>query len=73
MLLYTVREAGEQLGIGRNAVYTLINTGELRVVNVAGAGKRPKLRVRADDLQRFVDANTHDPLKAPTQAFDAAR
>lgn len=72
-MLLTVKEAGERLGIGRNAVYTLINSGELRVVNVAGHGKRPRLRVRDDDLQRFIDANTYDPLRAPTQAFDAAQ
>lgn len=72
-MLLTVKDAGELLGLKPNAVYNLIHTGELRAVNVAPKGRsRPRLRIRRDDLQAFVDARTHDPLSAPTQALDAA-
>jgi excisionase family DNA binding protein len=70
-MLLTVKDAGERLGIGRNSVYALVNSGELRVVNVAPAGRRPRLRIRLDDLQAFIDSKTHDP-PTPTQVFDAA-
>lgn len=56
--LYAVDDAAAQLGVGRDYVYDRIKTGELRSVEL-GTEKRSKLRVRADDLQRFIDGRTH--------------
>lgn len=54
--LYRVTEVQDILGVGHSFVYDLINAGVLPVVEL-GTG-RSKQRVRADDLQAFIDART---------------
>lgn len=55
--LYSVKDAADMLGVSRYYVYDHINDGQIRAVNL-GEGSRDKLRVRADDLQAFIDART---------------
>lgn len=55
--LYSVVKAAELLGVGKTYMYNLVNSGQVRVVEL-GAGK-PKQRVRADDLQAFIDSRTY--------------
>lgn len=57
-LLYRIPEAAELLGVTSNTVYRLIAAGQLRAVDVDASGRRPRTRVRHDDLQAFVDART---------------
>lgn len=56
--LYTVPEAASVLGVSRGFVYSLINAGEIRAVEL-GTNCKGKMRVRADDLQSFIDGRTH--------------
>lgn len=59
VVLLTPREAGERLGCSLNHVRRLVARGELRAVDIAGAAStRAKLRVRSDDLARYIDRRT---------------
>ena len=55
--LYPVAKAAEVLGVSPDYVYDRINEGIIRVVEL-GSG-RAKQRVRADDLQAFIDSRTY--------------
>lgn len=60
--LYSVAAAADMLGVSRQWVYDRINNGQIRVVELGDA--RSKQRVRADDLQAFIDGRT---FGAPTK------
>lgn len=57
--LYTARSAGELMEVSADTVRRLIRSGRLRGVQVGG-DNRLKYRVRADDLQAFIDSQTFD-------------
>ena len=48
--LHTIPQVLDQLGISRATFYKIVKTGDLAVVKLEGAS-----RVRAKDLQRYVD------------------
>lgn len=54
--LYSVAIAAERLEMSRVWVYDRIKAGEIRVVEFGTT--RPKQRIRADDLQKFIDSRT---------------
>ena len=54
--LYSVAAVAERLEMSRDWVYDQINAGKLRAVELGDT--RAKTRVRADDLQAFIDART---------------
>jgi excisionase family DNA binding protein len=54
--LYSVAKVAEILETGDDFVYARVKDGTLRVVQL-GTG-RSKYRVRADDLQTFIDERT---------------
>jgi excisionase family DNA binding protein len=54
--LYSVAKVAEQLDMSRECVYERIRRGELRKVELGDT--TAKTRVRADDLQRFIDERT---------------
>jgi excisionase family DNA binding protein len=54
--LYSVIEVAELLGVSRQWVYDRINSRALAVVELGE--KRSKQRIRADDLQAFIDIRT---------------
>ncbi len=56
--LLSVRQAATHLACSPDHVYDLIRVGKLRSVETKATGKRTKTRVRAEDLQGFIDANT---------------
>lgn len=59
IVLFTPREAGDRLRCSENHVYRLIARGMLRAVDIAQPGSRkPKTRVRSDDLDAYIDAST---------------
>jgi excisionase family DNA binding protein len=59
VVLLTPGQAGERLGCSLSHVRRLISRGELRAIDVAGAGsRRTKLRVRSDDLAWYIDSRT---------------
>lgn len=57
--LLTITAAAERLSCSRGHVYNLIAAGALRAVEIAvPRRKRPKTRVREEDLQAFIDEHT---------------
>ena len=49
MVLYKVSEVAKLLKVNRNFVYKLINSGQLKAVNVGS------IKVRHDDLMAYLD------------------
>jgi excisionase family DNA binding protein len=59
--LLTIPETADELGISPNTVYKMIACGDLRAVDMAVPGaKKPKTRVRHEDLEAFIDARTRE-------------
>jgi excisionase family DNA binding protein len=57
--LLTPAEVAEQLQIGRTAVYDLIASGDLPVVDVRSPGsKRARSRITEADLKAFIASRT---------------
>ena len=57
--LLTIPETALRLGCSDMHVYRLISSGELSAVDVSQRGsRRPKTRVRSDDLASYIDART---------------
>lgn len=56
--LLSITHTAEQLDCSRGHVYGLIAAGKLRAVELKAKGSRSKTRIRAEDLQAFIDANT---------------
>jgi len=57
--LLTINEAAGRLRCSRAHVYRLIAARVLPVTDIAGPGARkPKTRVRADGLRRYIDGGT---------------
>ena len=67
--LFSVPEAAERLGCSEMHIYRLVSTGELRAVDISlkGAGKS-KTRIRADDLEAYIECRTRraDPSGSST-------
>ena len=53
--LFTIRETAERLGLHPKTVERMIRRGDLPSMRI---GDRKGIRVRADDLQAFIDART---------------
>ena len=59
IVLFTPREAADRLRCSENHVYRLIARGALRAVDIAQPGSRkPKTRVRSDDLDAYIEVCT---------------
>jgi excisionase family DNA binding protein len=59
MSLLTIPAAAGRLGSSDMHVYRLIANGVLRAVDIAQPGARKsKTRVRSDDLNAYIEANT---------------
>lgn len=56
--LLSVAHAAAFLQRPKAFVYGLIAAGELRAIEIKATGRKPKTRVRSDDLQAFIEANT---------------
>jgi excisionase family DNA binding protein len=57
--LFTIPQTADRLGTSENHVYRLIASGALRAVDVAQPkARKPKTRVREDDLAAYIDAHT---------------
>lgn len=56
--LLSIPSAAARLDCSRAHIYRLIAAGKLRAVEIKAEGKRPKTRVRAEDLEEFIDAHT---------------
>jgi excisionase family DNA binding protein len=61
-VLLTPSEAAERIRASESHIYRLIADGKLRAVNIAQPGSRkPKTRVRSDDLDTYIEASTRAP------------
>jgi excisionase family DNA binding protein len=58
--LYTVDEVAETLRLRSHAVYERIASGELPALRL-GSGRRAPIRVRAEDLDRYVAPEESTP------------
>ena len=65
LALLTPAEVAERIRASEAHVYRLIGDGELRTVDIAQPGsRRPKTRVRSDDLDAYIEKCTRDPRPA---------
>lgn len=55
--LYSIPKTAEILSVNAKSVYRLITALKIRTVDVSASGKA-RMRVRADDLQAFIDARS---------------
>lgn len=55
--LYTVPDSAEALGVSSSFLYQQIRDHNLATVNL-GTEERPKLRIRADHLQAYIQERT---------------
>ena len=60
--LYTVADAAAALGVKPNYFYERIRDGIVTTVNI-GTDLRPKLRIRNDTLQAFIEERTTPAVK----------
>lgn len=66
LVLYTPAEAGERIRASESHIYRLIADGALRAVDIAQPGSRkPKTRVRSDDLDQYIEQSTRETSPAP--------
>lgn len=65
--LYTVADAAEILGVKPNYLYERIRDNRIATVNL-GSEAKPKLRLRADDLQQFIQDRTTPAQPATGEA-----
>lgn len=56
--LLSITHAAQVLDCSRGHVYGLIAAGKLRAVELKAKGTRSKTRIRAEDLEEFIEANT---------------
>jgi excisionase family DNA binding protein len=56
--LLSITRAAEVLDCSRGHIYGLIAAGKLRAVELKAKGTRSKTRIRAEDLEAFIEANT---------------
>ena len=62
----TPPEIAKSLRVSESKVAAWIRSGRMRAYNVS-EGTRPKYRIRADDLESFLDGRTVTPPTRPTR------
>ncbi len=62
--LLSPARAAQVLDCSRPHIYGLIAAGRLRAVEIKATGTRSKTRIREEDLQAFIDANTRSAPKS---------
>jgi excisionase family DNA binding protein len=69
LVLHTPAEAADRIRASESHVYRLIADGKLRAVDIAQPGSRkPKTRVRSDDLDAYIEASTRAVVTEPRPA-----
>lgn len=58
--LYTTDQAGEILGVTGVTVWRWVKAGRIQATDLTSGDGKPKLRISADDLQRFIDDHKLD-------------
>lgn len=70
--LLTIPATAQRLSVQKSTVYRLIRNGDLRAVNIARTGTKPRMRIRTDDLQKFIEKRTADPTSPTVEDAIAA-
>jgi hypothetical protein len=68
-MILTLKQVAERCGVSEYVVREWIKSGELRAINhsVSSTSKKPRLKVRSDDLDAFnAVRSTHHQLQPPT-------
>ena len=58
--MHTPTEVAAQLDISIETVYALIKRGRLKAFNLGSGAIRPRWRVRASDVKRFLESSASD-------------
>ncbi|MCK5113796.1 MAG: helix-turn-helix domain-containing protein [Phycisphaerae bacterium] len=66
-ILYSIDEVAIILGVERNTVYRIINSGSLPVVKFFGRGKRPITRIDEADLRKWISERKENPKEITDQ------
>ena len=53
--LYSVEEAADELGIPKNLMYDLMNTGQIPYLILKGKNVTGSRKIRGSDLERFIE------------------
>ncbi len=70
--MLTVKQIAEQAAVSEETVLAWINGGELRASNCSRRrGLKPRWRVRADDLDAFLDARMNRPAATTSRRRNA--
>lgn len=62
--LLSPTHVAERLDCSRPHIYGLIAAGRLRAVEIKAKGTRSKTRIREEDLEAFIEANTRTAKSA---------
>ncbi len=68
-MMLSLKQAAEHCGVSEYVVRQWVKNGELRAVNVSisSTSKKPRLKVRTDDLEAFnAVRSTHQPPQPQT-------
>ncbi len=67
--IHTVQEVADYLGVNHETVLALINSGELVASNVSSGTQRPRWRILASDVGKFLMRTRRqaEPKSAPTR------
>jgi excisionase family DNA binding protein len=57
--LLSTAEAGERLGVAGITVWRWVRSGKIPAIDIGSPGQ-PRLRIREDDLQQFIEDRTLD-------------
>lgn len=63
-ILYPVPEAAELMSVDRSQVYVMCSTGQLEWVDVSTTGKRPRVRISQEAIDRFIQRRKHPAKRA---------
>jgi excisionase family DNA binding protein len=63
--LLTLRDVADRLCLARGTVYALVHAGKLPAVKL-GDGPKAHIRVRPEDLERYVSARAVVPTASPS-------
>lgn len=58
--LYSTAEAGDILGVTAISVWRWIKAGRIPAINLTEGDSKPKYRIRAEDLEKFLGDNALD-------------
>lgn len=62
--LYTTQEVADALNIPYMQVYRMVKSGRIKATNYARTGYTPRYKIRAEDVQAYLDSLSNPPSRA---------